>query len=170
MMSLHSLYQTEAKGDNFYTVSRLRLKTSSLPNHSCAQTVRGINRRMLFIVNLFQLPAVSLSCFWLIPPLFSLLYLNLPLPFSVPSRDELLLPVTRNIGNNFVTGCRFQINYENISSSTINIAYNMHTCRNDETALVTILDLSLLHHRLSIPDFHFLNVIVFSRTFKDQNE
>ena len=67
---------------------------------------------MLFIVNLFQLPAVSLSCFWLIPLLFSLLYLNLPLPFSVPSRDEFLLPVTRNIGNNFVTDCRFQINYE----------------------------------------------------------
>ena len=68
---------------------------------------------MLFIVNLFQLPAVSLSCFWLIPLLFSLLYLNLPLPFSVPSRDELLLPVTRNIGNNFVADCSFQINYEN---------------------------------------------------------
>ena len=81
---------------------------------------------MLFIVNLFQLPAVSLSCFWLIPPLFSLLYLNLPLPFSVPSRDELLLPVKRNIGNNFVADCRFQIKYENISSSTISIAYNVH--------------------------------------------
>ena len=37
-------------------------------------------------------------------------------------------------------------------------------------ALVTILDLSLLHLRLSIPDFHFLNALVFSRNFKDQNE
>ena len=81
---------------------------------------------MLFIVNLFQLPAVSLSCFWLIPLLFSLHYLNLPLPFSVPSPDELLLPARRNIVNNFVADCRFQINYENISSSTISIAYNVH--------------------------------------------
>ena len=32
--------------------------------------------------------------------------------------------------------------------------------KNDAMALVTILDLSLLHHRLSIPDFHFLNVIL----------
>ena len=37
-------------------------------------------------------------------------------------------------------------------------------------ALVTILDLSLLHHRLSIPDFHFLNVIVFSRTKMNKGE
>ena len=29
-------------------------------------------------------------------------------------------------------------------------------------ALATILDLSLLHHRLSIPDFHFLNVILLA--------
>ena len=29
-------------------------------------------------------------------------------------------------------------------------------------ALVTILDLSLLHHRLSTPDFHFFNVILLA--------
>ena len=34
--------------------------------------------------------------------------------------------------------------------------------KNDAMALVTILDLSLLHCRLSIPDFHFFNVILLA--------
>ena len=58
-----------------------------------------------------------------------------------------------------------KINYENISLTTISIAYNVHAWKNNAIAvLVTILDLSLLHHRLSIPDFHFLNI---KEIFKD---
>ena len=34
--------------------------------------------------------------------------------------------------------------------------------KNDAMALAKTLHLSLLHHRLSIPDFHFLNVILLA--------